>query len=140
MENINHDIINHLIEQNIDLFIFMNLDQKYILDDIIFTEKYYSGLKRAYKRNSIKYHPDKCINASEIEKNDLEYKFNLNQIIYTILSSKQTYEEYNECKRLLSCKSHQNLKKSTKRNKIMLLENKQFNFLSIYMLLESSIQ
>jgi DnaJ-class molecular chaperone len=112
MENINYDIINNLIEKNIDLFLFMNLDPKYTSDYVIFTDKYHSALKRAYKRNSIKYHPDKCINASEIEKNDLEHNFNLNQIIYTILSSRKSYEEFNECKQLLSCKSHQSLKSS----------------------------
>jgi len=90
----------------------MNLDNKYLTSDVIFTDKYYSGLKRAFKRNSMKYHPDKCINASEIEKAELENKFNLNQIIYIILSSLETYNEYKECEKLLSIKSHDSLKSS----------------------------
>jgi len=112
MDKLNHDIITTIINKNIDLFTFINIDSKYLKNDIIFTDKYYSALKRAYKRNSIKYHPDKCINASEIEKADLEYNFNLNQIVYSILSSKENHDEYIECKRLLSIKSHQNLKSS----------------------------
>lgn len=112
MNMLNHDIITNIINKNIDLFTFMNIDKKYIQDDVIFTDRYNSALKRAYKRNSVKYHPDKCINASDIEKSELENNFNLNQIIYSILSSRSNYEEYTECKRLLSIKSHQNLKSS----------------------------
>ena len=112
MEELTHDIITKLIEKDIDLFKFIELDEKYIKSDIIFTDKYKSGLKRAYKRNSIKYHPDKSINVSIEEKNELERKFNLNQLIYKILRSENEYIRYKEYKELLSIKSHDTLKKS----------------------------
>jgi len=114
MEYLNHDIITKIINKGINLFEFINIDKKYISNDVLFTEKYYSALKRAFKRNSIKYHPDKCINASDIEKEELEYNFNLNQIIYTILSSQSNYTQYKECEKLLSIKSHDSLKSSFK--------------------------
>jgi len=114
MDKLNHDVITKIINKDIDLFDFMNLDAKYFKDDVIFTEKYFSGLKRAFKRNSLKYHPDKCINASDLERDELENNFNLNQIIYSILSSNENYKEYNECKHLLSIKTHDSLKSSFK--------------------------
>jgi len=119
MDKINHDVITNIINKNINLFVFMNLDTKYLKDDVIFTEKYFSALKRAHKRNSIKYHPDKYINASEIEKTELENNFNLNQIIYIILSSQDTYNQYKECEKLLSIKSHDSLKSSFEKGNVL---------------------
>jgi len=119
MDKINHDVITKIINKNIDLFSFMNLDPKYLKEDVIFTDRYYSALKRAHKRNSVKYHPDKCINASNIEKAELENNFNLNQIIYVVLSSQETYNQYKECEKLLSIKSHDSLKSSFEKGEVL---------------------
>jgi hypothetical protein len=110
MEKIDINVIMQIINKNIDLFKFMKLNNE--ITENMFSPKYFKYLEHSKKKNSLKYHPDKCINGSDEEKKDLEEKFNLNQIIYKILSSESTYNQYLETKKFLSVKSHNDLKSS----------------------------
>lgn len=95
METIINDEMSKLINNCVDLFEFMGLDkEKFCNPDFMFTPDYLKQLKKVMTKNSRKYHTDKHPHAKDDEKKELEKKFNLNQIIYYILATKEVYEQY----------------------------------------------
>lgn len=67
-----------------DLYSILNVSKKSSLEDI----------KKAYKKLAIKYHPDKCLNESEKEKNETKFK-EINQA-YSILSNEDKRKQYDQ--------------------------------------------
>lgn len=108
MESVNFEIIKHIIKEKIDLKEFMGIDK----DEEMFTKKYHKELKKCYKKNCLKYHPDKVENATEEEMEQLTRNFTLNKVIYSILSEKEIYDHFLENLKNLDHKDHNDLKES----------------------------
>jgi hypothetical protein len=78
----------------------MNMKDKFTEEEY-FSEEYFERLKKCYKRNCKKYHPDKLNeNASPEETKQLAFLFSLNKAIYAILLDRDVYNEYKEVVRL----------------------------------------
>lgn len=95
MDLSNNEEIIRIINNHIDLFEFMGLeDSKFSESEFMFSKEYLKDLKKMWKNNNKKYHPDKYPNASEEIKKELERNFSMNQIIYQILSNYELYNLY----------------------------------------------
>lgn len=99
------EIIKNIINENINLFNFMNIEQT-----ILFNKDFNKILKKAYKKNCIKYHPDKLNNDDENKKQEYIKLFHINKVIYDILSDENKYNKYNDIKNMYSYNDHINLK------------------------------
>jgi hypothetical protein len=110
MESVNFEVIKYIVNQKLDLKVFMGIDK----DEEMFTKKYLKELKRCYKKNCLKYHPDKIENATEEEMEELTRNFTLNKVIYTILSEKEVYDHFQENLKNLDHKDHNDLKETFK--------------------------
>ena len=92
METINNEI-NQIINENIDLFKFMKINQSEFKDNM-FTNEYKKKLKKAYLSNNRLYHTDKYPDATDEQRERLETLFNINHIIFTILSNEDNYNKF----------------------------------------------
>jgi len=82
-------LLKELIE--IDLYNFMNINESDLPNK--FSNEYNKIIKKAYLKNNLKYHPDKVGNTEENLNN-----FNLNTLIYEILTNQEEYDKYIEIK------------------------------------------
>ena len=82
-------LLKELIE--IDLYNFLNINESDLPER--FSNEYNKIIKKAYLKNNLKYHPDKVGHSEENINN-----FNLNTLIYEILTNPQEYDKYMELK------------------------------------------
>lgn len=113
--NIDPIVMKYIIDNKIDLFVFMNLENKFSEDEY-FTDRYIEKLKRHHRRNSTKFHPDKNQNCSPEEQKENIFKFYLNNTILKILSHREIWNEYKSLIQSTS-KTSIELKKEFKNNK-----------------------
>ena len=107
MDIINNET-NQILNDNIDLFKFMKINKSEFKNKM-FTSEYNKKLKKAYITNNKLYHTDKYPDATDDQKYELEKLFNLNQVIYSILSDENNYKIFKKLKSEI-VKDHENLK------------------------------
>lgn len=86
--------LGSVFEENLNLYDILEIPVR--IDTILPDEVTIDDIKRQYKAMALKYHPDKTIRSDNLQKEQLEQKFQFARISYSILSNFQKRKQYDE--------------------------------------------